>query len=975
MNSLNAADPQEDEAAAKIISKTPTRDLKVLPLIMGTSPAAMTLAQPAQRKAAPNRASALRLASWMRQAKKTIAVQPANIATSLSRFFEGSRKSNGAGRPDLWVNVKNGKIPATNSLWPWRATGALIGAASPLVAGLGVAAANTPPAQTPDASSAYNAIPPGIFGYSNFLHIAALIAVTVGGYFLWKKYGTSLRQKISDWKMRRSGAGKASSDPRRVSLALSSSAHQRAEEAPLPKITFADVAGQEKAIAQIKKFLDAFGNPQKFRKVNASFKPQNAFVLVGPPGTGKTLIANAIAGELGIDKESFFDTGVAFTNKFVGTGADAVRGLFEKAREQSRKTGGPAMIFMDELDGLGNRGGNSAGGESNDENRKTVNEVLREMNNLSGPGYNILLVGGTNEFGHLDKALTRSGRFGTHIVLERLDAEGRRKILELYMKNMKAEPDVDLKKIAEKIAGFSGADIKEIATETTLLVANAGREAYSQTDIEEAVEEVKKNSREKAASVNSSNNAHNFRFEDPENIATTLGDVAGQDDAKGEIAELVDQIKNREKYIAINPQFRPARGALLFGPPGTGKTMMARAIAKESGALFFRIDGTDFLKKFVGEGPEIIRELFRTAAYESEREQKPAIIFIDEIDAVAKARGSDASGSGDTLVNQLLTEIDGFNTAHNVTVIGATNKPESLDPALMRGGRLEIQIPVGKPDVFGREAILKNHTRQIRLADDVDLKKVAAQTTGFSGADLESLVMKATSLSAKSGESAISQADFIAAIDRVQLGMERKLVMPEDEKEVVAYHETGHALVSHLLPDADPIRKVTIVPHGLNALGLMQAASDVERSIQSRSYLVARMAVALGGRAGEELMSERIRGKRESFSGASNDLEQATKIARYMVMKFGMSEKAGLVSYGFENERQAARPSSEKMRQSIENEVKALIQEAYHTARTTLESHWEIFKAAAEELKAKETLRGEDFDRLIPKAKNPSHPS
>ncbi len=955
-----AAIPQESLSPADFGNREPLSKLAIQPML---SPKALNQGKilelkPAltapKEKASPIQKIKGRLSNTIQYAKTSINVNRQNLPGNLSQFFDRSARF--SNRKDSLSVTPYRK--GTLSLKPWQKAGTLAAATTPLTK---VQNAIASPLRAPQNAPVHHSIFASLFGASGLTHLVLTAAAIAFTYWVWKKFGSNLRQKVSDWKNARSKNWKETTKKQKEENALAST------------ITFAEVAGQDKAVNEARKIISAFESPSKYKNLNARFKPRNAFLLVGPPGTGKTLLAEAVAGELKLDKSSFFKTdGSSFMNKFVGVGPDAVRKFFEKAREQSKKSGKPSLIFIDEIDGFGNRGGTSDSGADH-EKQMTIGALLTEMNNLSGLDYNVLVIGATNEFGKLDKALKRSGRFGTHIALENPDLQGRESILRLHTKDARLSLDVNLHKIAEKTTGFSGADLEAVAQRATeIAVEDNQADFISQADFEKAVENIKENINQKAKAVDSSNNSSSIsiQFEDPETMTTGFSQVAGQDEAKAEVAELVDQVKNRARYLEINPQFRPLRGALLFGPPGTGKTLMARAIAKESGALFLKVDGTDFLKKFVGEGPQAVRDIFEAASYESKREKKPAIIFIDEIDAVGRTRGSDLNGSQDALVNQLLTVIDGFKTENNVTVIGATNKPEALDPALTRGGRIELQIPIGLPDVLGREGILKVHTHGIALDSSVNLKEIAQQTAGFSGADMESLVMKATSASIKRGGVALSQTDFISSIDRVQLGMERKLVMPEDEKEVVAYHEAGHALVSHLLPDSDPIRKVTIVPHGLNALGLMQAVSDVERRIQSRSYLVARMAVALGGRAGEELLNERIYGKKENFSGASNDLEKATEIARYMVMKFGMSDKIGLVSYGFENERQNQKPMSEETSKALEAEIRSLVEQAYHTARKTLENNWETFKAAAEELKQKETLRGEDFDRLIPKAKN-----
>jgi cell division protease FtsH len=341
----------------------------------------------------------------------------------------------------------------------------------------------------------------------------------------------------------------------------------------------------------------------------------------------------------------------------------------------------------------------------------------------------------------------------------------------------------------------------------------------------------------------------------------------------------------------------------------------------------------------------------------------PGILFIDEIDGVGQARGGQGNGESaedDRTLNALLAEMDGFQK-DNIIVIAATNRPDKLDPALLRGGRFGLKVPVGLPDIDGREAILKVHVKDMKLDADVDLREVAKQTPGLAGADLEHIVLRASWLAGDQEAEAARMDHFLAAIDEMTIGQQRKLIMSEEEKQVVAYHEAGHALMSHLLPNADPVRKVTIVPHGLNSLGLMQALPEEEKHIQSRAWLLDRMAVALGGRAAEQLMTGEV------YSGAQNDLEQATNIAKHMVIKFGMSEKIGPVAYDFEQAKSLE--LSEDLKQKIEAEVQKLVEEAQQRARQTLEAHRDTLEAMAKELREKETLRAEDIERLIPSNK------
>lgn len=910
------------------------------------------------KKAPPLQKSAAKISGFVQGMTKTIAVKRGHLAKALSNIFDYSNVSNALKNPAIiGTQAKQGK----SFLSPWHKAGALLGAATPLAAGVELAAADAPPAPK-NGSSYYNAIQPGLFGSSNLTHLV-MLAVTIGvGYYFWKKYGKKYfqekRQKYQNWQTQRSASWKASSE------------RQKTENTPPKKITFADVAGQDEAVAKMKDIADAFLDPSEYKKIDENYEPESAVLLIGPPGTGKTLLARATRNELGIDAENYFEaTGGSFGVKFVGEGQDEVTKFFGKAREQSRKTGKPAMLFIDELDGFGRRSGN----DNAREDEKTINALLTQMNDLTGPDYKIFVVGATNEFGKLDEAITRIGRFGAHITLEKPDAKAREAILKLHTKKTQLDPDVDLHAIAEKIQGFSGADIGDKGGLVKTMVRIARKrlaKSVSGEDAEKAVQMIKDGLKEKAAAVKSSNKKKllNLHFEDPEDIKTTLADIEGQDEAKAEVEGLINQTKNQSKYLEINPQFRPIRGALFYGPHGTGKTLIARAVAKESRALFLSVNASEILKSLQGQSEEAVREIFETAAYKSKLEKKHVIIFFDEIDAIARARGSSINGNTDGIVNQLLTSIDGFSTENNITVIAATNRPEMLDPALTRGGRLELQIPIGKPDVVGREKILQVHAKTLSMDANVNLREIAEQTAGFAGADLESLVMKATTAALERGEKSVSQEDFIKAIERVQLGMERKLAISDEEKQTTAYHETGHALVSHLLPDADPISKVTIVPHGLGNLGLMNIKQGIERYTQNRSWLIARLAVGLGGRVGEELMNERINGKKDMSSGAGGDIQVVSDMAREMVAKLGMSEKIGPISYGAANEPSA--PRSEKVKEAIDDEVAKLVHDAHILARQTIESHWDIFKAIAEELKKKETLRGEDFDRLIPKAQN-----
>lgn len=437
-------------------------------------------------------------------------------------------------------------------------------------------------------------------------------------------------------------------------------------------------------------------------------------------------------------------------------------------------------------------------------------------------------------------------------------------------------------------------------------------------------------------------------------------DVAGQDEAKAELKGIVDFLKNPDAYKSVNAKYRGPKGVLLFGPPGTGKTLMARAIANEAGIPFVQKKGSDFINTYVGTGANNIRAAFEEVRKQIKTKGGYGILFIDEIEAIGGARTGNGDRSEETrTINALLAEMDGFEK-DNIIVIAATNLPESLDPALLRGGRFGRKIPVGLPDINGREAILKIHAREAKLDETADLNAVARQSPGLAGADLEQVMLDATEKAVTRGAKAIAMADLLAALDEFTIGKKRKLYMSPEDKRIISYHEAGHAIVSHLLPDADPVRKVTVIPHGLNALGFMQAMPEEEKILYSREWLVDRIAVALGGRVAEKMLTGRV------FSGAQNDLQQATRIAKLMVMQFGMSDVVGHVSLDIEGQRPAVGgPLSEELKAKIDAEVRKIIDDALAKVRALLEANRPALDAMGAELMEKETLRFEDMERII----------
>jgi cell division protease FtsH len=437
----------------------------------------------------------------------------------------------------------------------------------------------------------------------------------------------------------------------------------------------------------------------------------------------------------------------------------------------------------------------------------------------------------------------------------------------------------------------------------------------------------------------------------------TFRDVAGVDEAKEELQEIIEFLKEPQKFQKLGGKI--PKGVLLMGPPGTGKTLLARAIAGEANVPFFSISGSDFVEMFVGVGASRVRDLF-----EQGKKNAPCIIFIDEIDAVGRHRGAGLGGGHDEreqTLNQLLVEMDGFESNEGVILIAATNRPDVLDPALLRPGRFDRRVVVPRPDVKGREEILRVHTRKTPLGEDVDLPVLARGSPGFSGADLANLVNEAALNAARYGKKAVMMEDFEGAKDKVLMGTERKsLIISEEEKKVTAYHEAGHALVAAILPDADPLHKVTIIPRGM-ALGVTQQLPIDDRHNYSREYLRSEIAVMMGGRVAEELYLKKI------TTGAGNDIEQATDMARRMVCEWGMSDVMGPLTFGKKEEqiflgREIAQHQdySESTASLIDKEVKRLVLEGYEKAKEILSTHAAALHRIAKALLEYEVLAGEE---------------
>ncbi len=444
----------------------------------------------------------------------------------------------------------------------------------------------------------------------------------------------------------------------------------------------------------------------------------------------------------------------------------------------------------------------------------------------------------------------------------------------------------------------------------------------------------------------------------------TFEDVAGVDEAKEELQEIVDFLKDPGKFQKLGGKI--PKGALLIGPPGTGKTLLARAIAGEAGVPFFTISGSDFVEMFVGVGASRVRDMFEQA-----KKNAPCIIFIDEIDAVGRHRGAGLGGGNDEreqTLNQLLVEMDGFEANEGIILVAATNRPDVLDPALLRPGRFDRQVVVPNPDLNGREKILRVHMRNVPLAADVNVKTIARGTPGFSGADLANLVNEAALMAARKNRRMVTQADFEEAKDKVMMGAERKsMAMSDEEKRLTAYHEGGHALIALSVPAADPVHKATIIPRG-RALGMVMQLPEADRYSMKFQQMTSTLTILMGGRVAEEL----IFGKENVTSGASSDIEQATRLARAMVTRWGFSDKLGVVSYG-ENQEEVFLGHSVARTQNvsaetakiIDAEIKRLVQAGYDAAKYILTSRLEDLHTLAKALLEYETLSGEEIVKVL----------
>ncbi|MGH2771931.1 MAG: AAA family ATPase, partial [Actinomycetota bacterium] len=573
-------------------------------------------------------------------------------------------------------------------------------------------------------------------------------------------------------------------------------------------------------------------------------------------------------------------------------------------------------------------------------------QILTEMDGFS-PMEGIVVMGATNRPDVLDPALLRPGRFDRAVGLDRVGEAGRLSILEVHAKNKKLAADVDLAKISKRAIGLSGADLASLLNEGALLAARSGKKQVGQAELEEALERIKEApERQRRLSMRD----RSFGRSSPDE-RVTFEDVAGVDEAIVELAEVKEYLAQPEKFVEMGA--RPPRGFLLVGPPGVGKTLLARAVAGEANAVFFSVAATEFVEVFVGEGAARVRDLFAEA-----RAMAPAIIFIDEIDAIGAHRIASASGNRESeqTLNQILIELDGFQARSGVIIMAASNRPDILDPALVRPGRFDRTVTIGLPDRKGRRAILEVHAKGKRLAPDIDLDLVAGLTRGLSGAELANVMNEATLLAARKGAASTDMRLIEEAIERVGLGVSSSHILSDSERALVAYHEVGHALVGRALEGATTPHRLTIIPRG-RALGVTWNQETAERLVHPKSVLIEQMAGILGGRAAEEIVFD------EPSSGAADDLARVSRIARNMVCELGMSEKLGPLAYddrdGYEE-----RHYSEEIAQLIDAETRSLVDQAYAKAIAVLTASRVQLDRVAAALIEREAVSFEELEEL-----------
>ncbi len=707
-------------------------------------------------------------------------------------------------------------------------------------------------------------------------------------------------------------------------------------------LRFSDVAAQEAAVTELRELSQFLSHPERFSRLGARIP--KGVLLFGPPGCGKTLLARAVAGESGAAFYSI--SGSDFVEMYVGVGAARVRELFREARENA-----PSILFIDEIDAVARKRRSGPNGTQGDEQGQALNQLLTEMDGFSQVEGTIV-IGATNRPDDLDAALLRPGRFDRTIGVDRPDEAGRAAILAVHARGKPVAADVDLVEIARKAIGFTGADLESVMNEAALLTARADGREISNTFLQEALQRILE-APERQRRLSMRDRTLGQQSLGSERV--TFANVAGIGDVLAEVTEIKDFLGDPTRYAEIGARF--PRGFLLVGPPGCGKTLLARAVAGESNAAFLAVASTEFTEVFVGEGAGRVRDLFNQA-----RASAPAIIFIDEIDAIGARReaGSlDSHREREQTLNQILIELDGFRQRDGVIVMAATNRPEILDPALVRAGRFDREISLDLPDRAGRREILGVHVGTKRLAPDVDLDAIAGITRGLSGADLANVMNEAALLGARTGRTEISMDTLEAAVERSTVGIARAHVLSDAERRTIAVHEAGHVLVARAVPEGRMPHMVSIIPSG-RWLGRAWIIDTHDRVVQSRTALLDEMAILLGGRGAEELVFG------EGGSLALGDLAQVGRMAHEMVSELGMSELLGPIGYAKQADDlgRVVRYSDDTAR-TVDAEARKLVQQAQDRADAILTSSREALDRLAGALLEAETLTADQIEALV----------
>jgi len=706
--------------------------------------------------------------------------------------------------------------------------------------------------------------------------------------------------------------------------------------------SFDDVAAQEGAITELRELAQFLSDPKRFTELGARIP--TGVLLYGPPGCGKTLLARALAGESGAAFYSI--SGSDFVELYVGVGASRVRELFREAREDA-----PAIVFIDEIDAVGRRrrAGPAVSEGSGEEQGQALNQILTEMDGFS-PVEGTIVVGATNRPDDLDPALLRPGRFDRAISVDRPDEAGRASILAIHARGKPLARSVDLRALANRAIGLTGADLESVMNEAALLTARAGKTEISQAELDGALTRiVEAPERQRRLAVRDRTIGQQSLGAE----RVTFADVAGSEEALSELGEIKEFLSDPSRFTEMGARF--PRGFLLVGPPGCGKTLLARAVAGESNSAFLSVAATEFTEIYVGEGSGRVRDLFAQA-----RAVAPTIVFIDEIDAIGTRRESSLDGhrEREQTLNQILIELDGFRQRDGVIVMAATNRPEILDPALVRAGRFDRTITLDLPDRTARRAILEVHVGRKRLGPDVDLDAVAGITRGLSGADLANVMNEAALLSARRGRGQISMSELGEAVERATMGIARAHVLTDQERRVMAFHETGHAVVARSVPEGRLPHMLSIIPSG-GSLGRAWLTDTHDRLVYSRSGMIDEMAILLGGRCAEKLIFG------QAGSSAGDDLRRVGRLAHRMVRELGMSDALGPIGYAQDADEDGHTLSySEETARTIDAEARRLVEQAEQRADGVLRASRDALERVARALLESETLSSREIEEL-----------